>query len=360
MAVDGEPLDAMVSNLGQTDNSYVSIGGTSSKVASQGFTTGSSVHGYRLQGIGVNVEGSDDTNADAQIPGGPSSVSVSVHAGLNGKPGARLFDLVSPDEYAAGELGFFEAPAGTSLEPDTSYVMVWRHNSGTNHRLQQTTGDSEDPDGLAGFSLADAFHVGADLGSLTADSQIVGTDTVSNALEIAVYGEAIGANPFVAGGNEVDPGWIHMPEGVRVGDQFQAGLRKRIGQTDATSADIEVYKDLVRDIAAGTYSDPVLQRFAGQFKAVVCTAAADAREHTGMTEALGVPVHWLDGGWEDRPHADRQLVPPVLRRRVDEQRQGRLSHREHHALPPERNDLDRVRTPLETRIRSSTWVPAHP
>ena len=132
MAVLGEPLDAMVQNLGQTDNSYASLGATNLQVLSQGFTTGSEQFGYRLQGIGVNIEGSD-----SRIPDGPMSVSVAVHADSNGEPGAKLFDLVDPGEFGTGH-SFFEAPPGTNLSPNTSYVMVWSYISGTWHRLQRT------------------------------------------------------------------------------------------------------------------------------------------------------------------------------------------------------------------------------
>ena len=104
MAVLGEPLDAMVQNLGQTNNGYRSVDGTN-KVLSQEFTTGSNEFGYRVQGIGVNIEGSG-----SNFPDNPTSVSVAVHdAYSNGKPRAKLFDLVSPTEYAAGH-SFFEAP----------------------------------------------------------------------------------------------------------------------------------------------------------------------------------------------------------------------------------------------------------
>ena len=93
---------------------------------SQGFTTGLDELGYRLQGIGVNIEGSQ-----GRIPAlGPTSVSVAVHADSSGKPGAKLFDLVSPTEFAAGH-SFFEAPPGTVLAPNTSYVLVWSYNDGT-------------------------------------------------------------------------------------------------------------------------------------------------------------------------------------------------------------------------------------
>ena len=83
MAVLGEPLYAMVQNLGQTNSGYRSVGGTN-KVLSQGFTTGPNATGYELTGIGVNIEGSD-----SKFPDGPTSVSVAVHADASGKAGAK-------------------------------------------------------------------------------------------------------------------------------------------------------------------------------------------------------------------------------------------------------------------------------
>ena len=175
MALLGEPLDAMVQNLGQANNGYVSVD-TTNAVLSQGFTTGPSPFGYRLQGIGVNIEGSS-----SNYPDGPTSVSVAVHADSNGQPGAKLVDLISPTEYAAGH-SFFEAPPGTYLRGGTSYVLVWSHLGGTVHRLRKTSSDSEDLPVLVAFSIANVFYRGADLDNLSANSG-------SNALEIAAYGE---------------------------------------------------------------------------------------------------------------------------------------------------------------------------
>ena len=122
MAVFGEPLVAMVQNLGQTDNSFYSVGHPAFQVLSQGFTTGSDAFGYRLQGIGFNIEGSNDADGNAQVPDGPTSVLVSVYADSGGKPGEKLFDLVSPTEYAPGH-SFFEAPPGALLTPNTSLYL---------------------------------------------------------------------------------------------------------------------------------------------------------------------------------------------------------------------------------------------
>ena len=177
MALLGEPLDAMVQNLGQTNNGYRSVDGTN-KVLSQEFTTGSNEFGYRVQGIGVNIEGSG-----SKFPDGPTSVSVAVHASLSGRPRAKLFDLVSPTEYAAGH-SFFEAPPGTNLAPNTSYVMVWSHLGGASHRLRKTASNNEDSGALTGASIANAFYRGANL-----SIQSLSEDPSDNALEIAVYTE---------------------------------------------------------------------------------------------------------------------------------------------------------------------------
>ena len=294
MAVFGEPLDAMVQNLGQTDNSYVSLGSATNKVLSQGFTTGSDSFGYRLQGIGVNIEGSDDSDGNAQVPGSPVSVSVAVHADSSGKPGAKLFDLVSPTEFAAGH-SFFEAPPGAVLARNTSYVLVWRYNRGTSHRLQRTSSNSEDSGALTGSSIADAFYRGADLDNLSVDSP-------GNALELAVYTVVNKRAPFVPGGIPVTKSWFHIPEDAEVGDQFRL-LFVTHHARKATSGKIADYNGWVKFEAEQTYSNPIIRAVASQFKAVVCTAAVDARTNTGMLAAghAGVPIHWLDGGWQDRP-----------------------------------------------------------
>ena len=230
MAVFGEPLVAMVQNLGQTGNSYFTVGDTY-KVVSQGFTTGSDAFGYRLQGIGVAIEGSDDTDGNAQVPSGPTSVSVAVHADSGGgEPGAKLFDLVSPGEFAAGH-SFFEAPPGTNLAPNTSYVMVWSYLRGTWHRLQRTSSNGEDSGARTGASIADGLNRGADLASLSAGT---------NKLEIAVYTEVSKRAPFVAGGIEVTQSWLHIPEGVDAGYQFRALFVTHRGRLP-TSGDIDDY-----------------------------------------------------------------------------------------------------------------------
>ena len=139
-------------------------------MVSQGFRTGPDADGYTLLGIGVDI---------IQAPSRATAVSVSVHADSGGKPGTKLFDLVNPGEFAPGH-SFFEAPRGTTLDTNTNYVMVWRYNAGTWHRLHRTTSDGEDSGSLPMFWVSDSYYRGADLDNLSEDSG-------SNALQIAVY-----------------------------------------------------------------------------------------------------------------------------------------------------------------------------
>ena len=288
-AISDVPPNQMVANLAQADASaYIEAGTSSLKVVSQGFRTGSHSTGYAFQGIGVNIEGSDDSGGDAQVPDGASSVSVAVHADDNGKPGAKRFDLVSPTDFSAGSESFFAAPAGAQLAANTAYVVVWSHEGGTNHRLQPTAKNGEDPSAFGGFSIADALHQGANVNSLSAN-------TDGYALEIAVYGDYI-VFPGADGSFQVSKDWFHLPEGVSVGDQFRVVFTN--ASAVATSGDIEHYNAAVQKVAAQQYNDRIVWSLAREFKAVACTATVSARENTGMTDA-GVPVHWLDGGEDD-------------------------------------------------------------
>ena len=289
IAVYGEAAsDPMLSNLGQDDNGYVSLGGTNSKVLAQSFTVGSGT--YRLKGIGINIEGSDDSGGNAQVPDGPSSVSVAVYGSQLGPHSTTLYDLVSPDNFEPG-YSFFKAPPGALLVRNLTYTVVWSHLGGTSHRLQKTSSNDEDSGALSGFSIGDAFRLGANFSSLTADA---------NALEITLIGAATDAPPPMDGSYQVGKNWFHLPDDVSVGDQFRLAFvtQKR---TDATSGDIEDYDAIVQEEAAWEGNHRIIRGVAPEFKAVVCTADVDARTYTEIPDALDVPIYWLDGGWDDHP-----------------------------------------------------------
>ena len=60
-------------------------------------------------------------------------------------------------------------------------MLVWTYHSGAGHRLRRTSSNDEDSGKLDGFSIADAYSLGADVDNLSVDSG-------GNSLEIAVYG----------------------------------------------------------------------------------------------------------------------------------------------------------------------------
>lgn len=288
MAVIGEPLHSMISNLGQTALGFVAI--RANEAAAQGFSTASADFGYRLQGIGVNLVGTS-----ANVPEGPSSVSLAVYSDANGKPGRKLFDLISPDEYGPDH-NFFEAPSGVTLLPDTAYVLVWRHLSGQSHWLRRTQTDNEDSGGLAGFEIGDSFSSGpaAQLNGLTAHAD-------GDSLQIAVYGEALVRSPHVLGDHrKVSRDWLHIPDQAYPSYQFRVVFVTHHGIA-ATSRNFVDYDALVQREARASYSNRAIRNASWQFKALVCTANSDARTRAGMTDTGGVPIHWLDGGWENRP-----------------------------------------------------------
>ena len=106
MAILGEPLDAMVQNLGRP-------------TTAMRLPTPPTLCCRRdsrpvppFSATGCRGSASTSKAPAATIPDGPTSVSVAVHADSSGQPGAKLVDLVSPTEYAAGH-SFFEAPPGT-------------------------------------------------------------------------------------------------------------------------------------------------------------------------------------------------------------------------------------------------------
>ena len=302
IAVYGEPVSAttMVSNLGQSDNGYVTVGGlvtntlgdfidNPNNVLAQAFSVGGGSDRYPLQGIGINIEGSEN-----HLPAGPVAMEAAVHAFKNGVIGDKLFDLGNPGKFQQG-LNFFAAPPGAFLYADTSYAVVWSYLFGNlGARLQQTSSDDEDSGAQPGFSIANAFHVGANISSLT-------EDTAGNALEIALYGlRGVDAPRLVAGGYQVGKNWLHIPDDVRVGDQFRLVFATQ-ERTDATSADIEYYNAFVQKVAAWEGNHRIIRGAAPDFKAVVCTAAVDARTNTEIEGGDALPIHWVDGGWENRP-----------------------------------------------------------
>ena len=138
---------------------------------SQAFTTGAHLGGYGLSSVEVL---SEDTEGD--------SFSVSVYTtDASGHPENLVTTLAPPESSDAGTLAF-ASPAGIALDPGTTYAVVVEPAGGT-LTLGTTAEDGEDAGGIAGWSIADAFHSSSSGGSWQADAD-------SRALRIAIKGNS--------------------------------------------------------------------------------------------------------------------------------------------------------------------------
>ncbi len=90
-----------------------------------------------------------------------------------------------------------------------------------------------------------------------------------------------------------------VPEGIGSGDSFRL-LFVTSSTTAATSADIADYNAFVQAAANGNAG---LKPFSGEFRALISTAAVDAKTNT-ETAGAGVPIHWLGGAKVADNYAD--------------------------------------------------------
>ena len=110
----------------------------------QGFTTGDNPAGYVLSSVGLRLSGTDI-----------GAVELYAKHSSNSNPGSRLAGLEDPDSKTANAVNTFTAPAGTVLEPNTTYfVAVSRRSGATVVPYAYTASDSEDSGAASGWSIA--------------------------------------------------------------------------------------------------------------------------------------------------------------------------------------------------------------
>ena len=138
---------------------------------SQAFTTGPNLHGYDVSGVQIAYR---DTEYDA--------VSLALYSvDSNGHPATEIAAIAYPDAEDSELTQTFALPAGTTLDPGTTYALVASPaTSGTDVGLGASTSDDEDASTAAGWSVGDVFHYESG-GSWVAD-------TDSKALRIRVRG----------------------------------------------------------------------------------------------------------------------------------------------------------------------------
>ena len=99
---------------------------------------------------------------------------------------------------------------------------------------------------------------------------------------------------------EVPADWGLKPTDVAAGSQFRLIFLSSTKRNGAV-ATITNYDIFVQNRAAAGHTD--IRTHSSGFRAVVCTAAVDARDNTSTT-GTGVPIYWLDGNKVADSYAD--------------------------------------------------------
>ena len=117
------------------------MGNASGTSLSQGFHTGDHDGGYLLSGVSVAI--------DANNFRGSETATFKIYdSESNETPKDEIYELVTPTglttDNTTGTV-FFVAPAGSKLEPDTNYFVVFQGAGGSmNSDLQLSLTDSDD------------------------------------------------------------------------------------------------------------------------------------------------------------------------------------------------------------------------
>jgi len=175
----------LVSNTGQTTVHASPFWHDSA----QAFTTGTNATGYTLTRV----------DFDMDVTTGPKpAYTVSIHSDSSNSPGSRLGMLTNPSSLRFG-INSFTASGGIALAAGTKYWVVVDVAAGANLVPGiLMTGDSEDSDAAAGWSIDD-----------TARDRLhdaTSWDIHQDSLKLAVYGSAKGTSRGGGGGGGVGGG----------------------------------------------------------------------------------------------------------------------------------------------------------
>ena len=130
--------DALVSNARQT------LTGTGSSFElAQSFTTGPNAGGYSISKIRIRLLASEP-------PDSSDGSFVTIKTDVAGSPGTIVATLNNPASFRRSALNGFTAPAGTTLEPDTTYWIVINEGSTSGLTVANTNSDGEDSRSLEG------------------------------------------------------------------------------------------------------------------------------------------------------------------------------------------------------------------
>ena len=162
--------ETLVTNLSNLFFSDV----TANARLAQGFGTGNHSRGYRLDAVELRIN---------QRSGSTWGLEVElVTANSSGLPGALVLTFVAGDIPSGTGNRRFEAPGGTTLDPNTTYFIRFRQSGGSGQDLAASTTSNLGQTGVDNWSIADNryYYNGSNWVS-----------TSNRAFKMAVHGEAV-------------------------------------------------------------------------------------------------------------------------------------------------------------------------
>ena len=268
----------LVSNLEQTDTS-----GSTSQLA-QAFDTGSNAAGYGLTSVTLRLAGGIQSAGRSVLV----RITPATSSGPDLSDSTKIITLTTPTLTASAD-NVFTAPAGATLDADSTYMVVVTSTDGTfgpAYPIGRTTSTGTDSGGDPEWDIAD-----------TRFFRTLDTDTWSTSstlLQFKITGAAS------VGPTEVPTDWSLKPTGLVLGDQFRLIFLSST-KRDGSATDIATYNTFIQTRAAAGHTD--IQAYSDGFTVVGCTADIDARDNTGTT-GVGVPIYWLNGAKVADDYAD--------------------------------------------------------
>ena len=294
-----QEVTTLVSNTSETST------GSSNGAHAQSFQTGTSYSGYTVTEVQIRLA--------SRVSGSIQTVAK-ISANNGNVPGNVVATLTNPTSLLGDSLNTFTAPAGTTLEPSTTYWVVVNDGlpGGDTWQYALTPGNGQT--GETGWEIADQ--------RLFRTSGTNWTQS-TNSLSIAIKGtinapppsqEALTPNQVVY----IPLDWSLKPAGIGPGERFRLIFLSST-KRNATSSDIETYNTFVQNQAAAGHAN--IQDHASRFKVVGCTEDIDARDNTRTnTNGPGVPIYWVggnkvadshtdfyDGSWDDEANDRNEL-----------------------------------------------------
>ncbi|MDE2883889.1 MAG: fibronectin type III domain-containing protein, partial [Chloroflexota bacterium] len=190
----------LVSNTGQTDGGAGSL----HLDHAQAFTTGNNSAGYKLTGIDLKLEDTNDST---------TTIEITIHESSSDLPGTSLGTLTKSGSLADNAVNSWTTSTGIDLAASTTYFMVvnGEGNTHTNDgNVQNTASDSQDSGGASGWSISDTSlfkALAATTWSSWHQSKMIAVKGYAKTSTNTAPGAPTGLTAFATGQTQINLSW---------------------------------------------------------------------------------------------------------------------------------------------------------